>query len=152
MRCLEVDVLFLLLNKILKCLVHFFQDQSQRVMSIQSISNFIQNNKVLVVAVTVGLYAMKQKETMSKKLNVDQEPMRNYQDQFRFEQGIDSPGNDLAHFARNDVYHLKKACQELTACRGFNTKGTIKHTIVSENKRKLWSRDPTDGLYIKKFF
>jgi len=95
---------------------------------------------------------MQQRETMPKKIVVEQDPIPDRGDQFRFEQGVDSPGNNLAKFNRKDVPHLKKACEELTACRGFNTAGIVKYNIVPEEKKYRWSQDPTQGLYIKNIF
>ena len=68
---------------------------------------------------------------------------------YQYYQGLDSGGNDIA----NKPGALKDMLQTCTSdpnCRGFNTNGWMKNTILPKNQWDKWTDEKDKGFYVKK--
>lgn len=70
---------------------------------------------------------------------------------YQFCQGQDSAGNDIGQSANlaDNITGLASACDNNSLCRGFNTNGWLKNSIMDQSKWTKWSSDPAKGLYVK---
>jgi len=70
--------------------------------------------------------------------------------QYKFYQGMDSPGNDITNSGLNDkIPELKDWCNKQPPCKGFNTNAWMKNIILPESNWSKWTTDPNKGLYVK---
>lgn len=67
---------------------------------------------------------------------------------YLFYQGKDSGGNDIGHFPGTPKEIMIK-CNSEPKCKGFNTNGWVKHTILPKDKWVKWSGDATKGMYLR---
>lgn len=73
---------------------------------------------------------------------------------YTFHQGMDSGGNDMGHSGLADnIPALKAWCTEREACKGFNTNGWMKYTILPQAQWGRFAPDTPEnankGLFVK---
>ncbi|ARF09883.1 hypothetical protein Indivirus_5_6 [Indivirus ILV1] len=69
---------------------------------------------------------------------------------YTFHQGMDSNLGDIYQTAAlaNNPQELASHCQNIPTCKGFNTNGWIKHTILPAQNWYKWSNNPNQGMWI----
>jgi len=65
-----------------------------------------------------------------------------------FYQGKDSGGNDIGNFPGTPKEIMIK-CNSEAKCKGFNTNGWVKHTILPKSQWSTWTQDPAKGTYLR---
>ncbi len=87
---------------------------------------------VIIIAIAVAIY-MKSKNT------------------YTYVQGVDSPGGGNVQQASmaNNIPALQDYCNATPDCKGFNTNGWIKSTLVSTFKKEPTFNKPNQGFYVK---
>ena len=69
---------------------------------------------------------------------------------YNFYRGQDSFGGDVGYIKNKSHNELKKICDSNDICKGFNTYGWIKHTIVPLKKFNILGNTLKGGIYVKK--
>jgi hypothetical protein len=72
-----------------------------------------------------------------------------YKDKFNFYPYMDSGGNDIGNFSGGVQVYAEK-CFKDPKCKGFNSNGWMKHTVMSQSQWSKWTSDPSLGFYVKK--
>ncbi len=62
---------------------------------------------------------------------------------------MNSPGNNIRQNIFGDIDTLKKTCDSLPNCAGYNTDGYLKYNIEPKSQWNRWGTDPARGLYTK---
>ena len=72
------------------------------------------------------------------------------QNDYIFYQGVDSTGGDIDK-VNGTVEQMKAACDARPDCKGFNTNGYMKGTVVEKDKmtKETWMNS-SEGFYVKK--
>jgi hypothetical protein len=70
------------------------------------------------------------------------------QDPYTFIPFLDSNGNDIGR-KNGDINALKNMCIKNTQCKGFNSNGWLKNTLLPKANWIKWTDDVTKGFYVK---
>ena len=63
---------------------------------------------------------------------------------------MDSTGGDLHQMTAGDKEKLAAACRKHPRCKGFNSNGWLKHTLLDYSVWNKWTENATKGFYTKK--